>query len=147
LWQIAWLIVAAAYAVPVVYTANDRLNDVALRARERLILQYQLWELHPEYRGTPKNWTRFAARLLTDNQLLRRVRTKYGELATEIELDYRRDLSIAQGEVVMVAAAAWAVPVAALYGLGLFVLRRRRPPVPSQQQPETPAVSDSRYRR
>ena len=150
LWRIVWLIVAAAYAVPVAYVANNRLIEVTHKARERLIVQYRLWELNPEYGGKPRDWTRFAARLLTDNQLLRRVRSKYGDVATEIELDYRRDLSVAQGEVILVAAAAWALPLAALYGLGLFVLGRRRPPAQSPQQPqqpERPAGSDSRYRR
>ena len=147
-WQIAWLILAIAYAVPVAYYANDRVTEVTRKARERLIVQYRLWELHPEYGGTPRTWTRFASRLLTDNQLLRRVRAKYGDLANDIELDYRRDLSIAQGEVIVAAAAAWAVPLAALYGLGLLiVMRRRRPPAQPQQAPERPAASDSRYRR
>ena len=132
--------------MPVIYFAYDRLNEVTLQAREHLIVQYRLWELHPEYQGKPQMWTRVASRILTDNQLLRRVRMRHGsELAKEIELDYRRDLTLAQSEVVLVATAAWALPLAALYGLGIFLARKRRTP-PESPQPSTPPPSDSRYR-
>ena len=145
-WKVVWLIAAIAYAVPVAYFAYDRFIEVSRQARERLIVQYRLWELHPEYQGSPRAWTRFAARLLTDGQLMWRVRARYGELATEIELDYQRDLAIARGEVVAIALATWGAPVGALYLLGFLVARRRavphRPPAP----PEKPADYDSRYR-
>jgi hypothetical protein len=145
-WQIILVVVALAYAAPVAYVANGRLQAVSVKARERLIVEYRLWELHPEYKGTPETWTRFASRLLTDGQLLRRVHAKYGALATEIELDYRRDLSVAQGEVVVVAAAAWGVPVGILYGIGWLVARRRRRAPEPPRRPEKPAYSDARYR-
>jgi hypothetical protein len=143
-WQIALVILAVAYAVPLAYVAYNRLEVVARQARERLIVEYRLWELHPEYKGTPQAWTRFASRLLTDGQLLRRVHAKYGALATEIELDYRRDLSVAQGEVVLVVVAAWGIPVGALYGLGILLTRRRRRVL--EKPPEKPGYSDARYR-
>ncbi len=147
-WKIALVILAVAYAAPLAYVAYNRLGEVARQARERLIVQYRLWELHPEYKGTPQAWTRFASRLLTDGQLLRRVRAKYGALGTEIELDYRRDLSVAQGVVVLVAVAAWGIPVGALYGIGILVTRRRRPALEklSEKPPEKPGYSDARYR-
>ena len=144
-WKFACLIVALVYATPVAYFAYERAIEVTRQARERLIIQHRLWELDPGYQGTPQAWTRFASWLLTDNQLMRRVRSRYGELAREIELDYRRDLTLAQGEVWLVAAAAWALPVGALYGLGLVVLRRRRAP-PAAPPPPAPPSSDSRYR-
>ena len=145
-WKIAWLVLAAAYAVPVAYFAYERAIEVTRQARERLIIQHRLWELDPGYQGTPKAWTRFAARLLTDNQLMRRVRARYGELARDIELDYRRDLTLAQGEVWVAAAAIWALPVGGLYGLGLLVSRRRRPPPGPPQPPAREPSSDARYR-
>ena len=147
LWHVAWAVIALAYAVPIARIATDRLTDVTLRARERLIVEYRLWELHPEYRGTPAAWTRFAARLLTDNQLLRRVHIAQRELATEIELDYRRDLTVAQSEVVLTAVAAWAAPVALLYGIGCLVARRRRSAPEATKEPARPAYSEERYRR
>jgi hypothetical protein len=143
LWRLAWMVLAAAYAWPVGSIAYERTLDVTRQARERLIVQHRLWELHPEYAGTPETWTRFASRLLTDRQLMSRVRVKYGELATQIELDYRRDLFIAQTEIAVVAVLAWALPVAGLYGVGFAVVRfgRRRQPTAAQ----APA-DDSRYR-
>ena len=33
---------------------------------------------------------------------------------------------MAQGEVVLTAVAAWAVPVGVLYGIGFLIARRRR---------------------
>lgn len=146
LWKVAWLILAAAYAAPVCYIAYDRVVEVTRQARERLILQHRLWELDPEYQGSPRMWTRVASHLLSDNQLMRRVRMRHGaQLTSEIELDYRRDLTLAQAEVVAVAAAAWALPLGALYGFGLLVSRRRAPPEPPKP-PEKPVPSDSRYR-
>ncbi len=146
-WRTAGIVLALAYAVPVGYFAYNRLQEVSLRARQHLIVQYQLWEMHPEYQGTPQMWTRVASWLLTDTQLMRRVRVKYGgELTREIELDYQRDLTLARAEVVLVAAAAWALPVGALYGLVVFRRRRRRPPPEQPKHPVAPPDSDSRYR-
>lgn len=145
LWHAAWIVIALAYAVPVAYFAYGRLIDITHRAREQLIVEYRLWELHPEYRGTPQTWTRFAARLLTDNQLLRRVRLVQRDLAAEIELDYRRDLTLAQGEVALTALAAWLAPVAGVYGIGYLIARLRRP-APAARQLQKPAYSEARYR-
>ena len=144
LWRAAWVLVALAYAAPVAYFAYGRLTEVAQRARERLIVEYRLWELHPEYKGSPQAWTRFAARLLTDSQLLRRVRLVERDAATDIELDYRRDLTIAQGEVVLAALAAWAAPMGIIYGIGCLVARHRRA-VP-EPLPAKPAYSEDKYR-
>jgi hypothetical protein len=144
-WFFLWLALAFAYALPVGWRAYDQLVEVTRKARERLIVEHRLWELHPEYYGTPQTWTRFASRLLSDRQLMQRIRAKYGESAEQIELDYRRDLTIAQAEVVVVAAGRWALPVAALYGLGLAVayLKRRRPKL---VKPQPSSFSDPRYR-
>jgi len=146
LWRLVLIAAAAVYAVPIAYLAYGRLEDVSRQARERLIIEYRLWELHPDYHGTPEQWTRFASRLLTDSQLLRRVHAKYGALANEIELDYRRDLSVAQGVVVLVALAAWGAPVGTLYAIGFLVSRRRRRAPATEKLPEKPARSDARYR-
>jgi len=143
-WKLALLLIAAAYAWPVYWAADSRVQEVTRKQRTQLIVRHQLWELDPDYAGTPQTWTRFAAMLLSDGQILRRVHRKYGELGREIELDYRRDLFIAQAQVILTASAIWALPVVALYGIGAFVGRRRRPVT----QPEMPSVtaSDSRYR-
>lgn len=143
---VAWAVAAVAYAVPVTEAAYDHLTNVTHRARERLIVEYRLWEAHPEYRGTPQAWTRFASRLLTDNQLLQRVRLLHRDLATDIELDYRRDLTLAQSEVVLLAVAQWAVPVGAVFGLGLLLARRRRGAPEPVKPPEKPAYSEAKYR-
>ena len=142
-WRIVWLIVAFAYAMPLAWWAYQRVGEVTREARWRLITEYRLWELHPEYHGTPETWTRFAVRLLSDHQILLRVERKYGELGVQIALDYRRDLAIAQAEVVVTAVAAWLAPVALCYGAGML-WARRPPPVPERPQPAS--VSDARYR-
>ena len=143
-WTAALVLVAAAYAWPVYWAAKERVEQVTLTQRQQLIVRHQLWELDPGYAGTPQAWTRFASMLLSDRQLLRRIHRKYGALGRDIELDYRRDLFIAQAEVVLTAAAAWGLPLAALYGIGAWVSRRRKPAPP----PEThsASASDSRYR-
>lgn len=145
LWYFAWIALALLYAIPIALHAYDRVIEVTRKAREQLIVQHRLWELHPEYRGKPENWTRFASRLLTDRQLMLRVRAKYGEAAQQIELEYRNDLTIAQAEVVVAAAAIWGLPVAALYGIGWVVARRRRPPPPPPASAR-PRYDESRYR-
>ena len=143
LWYYAWIAVAFLYAIPIAMLAYDRVIEVTRKAREQLIVQHRLWELHPEYHGTPETWTRFASRLLTDRQLMVRMRARYGERAEQLELEYRSDLTIAQAEVVIAAAAIWSLPVAVLYGIGMVATRRRRPPPPA---PERPRYDDSRYR-
>lgn len=143
-WKLAFLVIAAAYAWPVYWSAEARVQEVTRQQRTQLIVRHQLWELDTGYYGTPQTWTRFAARLLSDGQLLRRVHRKYGDLGREIELDYRRDLFIAQAEVILTASALWALPLAALYGIAAMVVRRRKPgPLP--ETTDIP-VSDSRYR-
>lgn len=144
LWKAAFLIIAASYAWPVFWTAHERFEQVTRKQREQLIIRHQLWELHPEYAGTPQAWTRFASLLLSDRQLLRRVHRKYGAFGEQIELDYRRDLFIVQAEVVLAAGALWALPLAALYGVALLIGRRRKPP--HRAEPERSTLSDSRYR-
>lgn len=145
LWRLAWLALAAIYALPVGWRAYDRVTDVTYKARAQLIMQYQLWELQPEYKkGSHQNWTRFASRLLTDRQLMTRVRARHGELAAQIETDYRSQLTIAQAEVVIVALALWAAPLAVLYALGIGIARLRRRAVPEKPRPAS--HSDSRYR-
>lgn len=144
LWKLVFLVIAAAYAWPVISTAYDRTLEVSRQHRERLIVQHRLWELHPEYAGKPQTWTRFASRLLTDRQLMTRVRAKYGDLAEQIDLDYRRDLFIAEAEVVLVAGMIWALPLAALYGIAIAVARARRKTAKSRDAERD--ASDSRYR-
>lgn len=144
LWYYAWAALAILYAIPIAIRAYDRVIDVTLKARAQVIVQHRLWELDPGYRGKPEIWTRFASRLLTDRQLMVRMRARYGERAEQLELEYRRDLTIAQAEVVIAAAAIWGLPVAALYGIGMLVARRRPPPPPPA--PERPRYDESRYR-
>ncbi|MBI2295749.1 MAG: hypothetical protein HYU76_06890 [Betaproteobacteria bacterium] len=145
LWKLAWFVLAAAYAWPVASTAYERTLEVTRQQRAQLIVRHSLWELHPEYAGTPQAWTRFASRLLSDRQLMIRVRAKYGDLADQIELDYRRDLFIAQAEVVLVAGAVWGLPLAVLYGIGIAAPRaRRRIVAPADAERD---ASDSRYRK
>lgn len=147
LWFYAWAAVSIAYAVPVGLRAYDRVIEVTHAARERLIVRHELWEQDPNYRGAPELWTRLASRMLTDRQLLRRVRERYGAAAHQIELEYRNDLTIAQAEVIVAAAAIWGIPVALLYGIGSLALRRpRRKPSPPPAAPR-PGYDESRYRR
>jgi hypothetical protein len=68
------------------------------------------------------------------------------ELGPEIELDYRRDLTVAQSEVVLAAIAAWAFPVALLYGIGLLVARRRQRALEPEKVPVRPAYAEAKYR-
>jgi hypothetical protein len=139
------LAAAAVYFVPIGTIAYDKLVEVTRQHRVRLIVSHRLWELHPEYHGSPEAWTGFAARLLTDRQLLLRVRAKYRDGAEQIELDYRRDLSIAQAEVIVVALAIWGVPVGLAYGFGRLLSGRRNKPPPAPP-PARPAYDESRYR-
>lgn len=143
LWRGVWLVLAIACSVPVAPSAYEQFNRVSQAARASLIEQHRLWELQPDFRGKPEIWTRAASRLLNDRQLLRRVAAKYGGQSEQIELEYRRDLSIARAEVVVVALALWAAPLAALYGIVLLVRRRKRAPPPKI---EPASVSDPRYR-
>ena len=78
-WHALFVLVAAIYAWPVVSVAYERVREVNIKQRQQLIILHQLWELHPEYAGTPQAWTHFASRLLSDRQLMRRVQRKYGK--------------------------------------------------------------------
>lgn len=143
LWQLAWILAAAAYAAPLAWHAYEDLVQVNYRARARLIEQHRLWEVD-NFRGKSEGWTRFASRILTDQQLLRRVAMKYGPQSEEIEREYRRDLTIARAEVTVIALAWWAGPLTALYGV-VWLARRRRPARPPPKiQPAS--ASDPRYR-
>lgn len=143
LWQGAWIALAIAVAVPMGFSAYEQLSHVSEQARARLIEQHRLWELDPNFRGKPAAWTRMASRLLSDRQVLMRVAAKYGGQSDAIELEYRRDLTMARAEVVVVALGWWAAPLAGLYGIALLVRRRQRAPPPKI----VPAsVADPRYR-
>jgi hypothetical protein len=124
-WQLVWLAAAALWAGVVAWQTAPRVADAARDARTRLIQQTQLWETEPAYAGKPEAWTRFAAWLLSDEQLLDRVRRKYGERAEEIETEYRRDEFVALGALVLAAFAIWGVPVGAAYAGMSWHLRRR----------------------
>lgn len=140
--QVVWLVVALAYAAPLAVHAYGELTRVNQHARARLIEDHRLWELDGGYRGKAEQWTRFASHLLSDRQLLARVAVKYGGQAEEIELEYRRDLTIARAEVVLIACGLWAGPLALLYGV-VWLLLRRRAPAP---KPAAAGASDPRYR-
>ena len=109
-WRRAWLFAAAVTLPIAAYFAYQESRVVAQSLRVELIQRYSLWETDPDYRGTPRDWTRFAAWLLDNEQLLERVRAKYGPLADQIELDFRRDAALAL-----------------LYGIGLWHERRHDP--------------------
>jgi hypothetical protein len=143
LWQIVWILAAAAYAAPLSWNAYEQLVAVNQQARARLIQQHRLWEMELNFRGKPEHWTRFASWLLTDRQLLARVAMKYGPQSEEIEREYRRDLTIARAEVIVIASALWAGPLAALYGLVWMLRRRPHRPAPKI---EPASASDPRYR-
>ena len=138
------IILAVITAIPVAVTSYERIVRVHEHARTQLIVLHRLWELHPEYKGRPDAWTRVASRLLTDNQLLRRVNMKYGPLAEEIERDYRRDLAIADAEVVFKALAVWGLPLVLVYLL-LRIMLRRRPATPAAETHTPTSFSDPRY--
>lgn len=144
IWKLLWIAIAVIIAIPIASKAYDRILQVNQESRMRLITEHRLWELHPEYRGKPETWTRFASRLLSDRQLMTRIAAKYGPIADQIEADYRRDMAIAQMEVALTAAAAWLVPLALLYGIGWVWGRRRvRSEPPVKIQPASSA--DPRY--
>ena len=140
-WQLAWLLVAAVSLAPVSYYAYQELQKVQRELRVQLIQRYSLWESDPNYRGTPQAWTRFAAMLLTNGQLMRRVREKHGALTEKIEEDFQRDSALAQGKVIVVYLSGWAIPLALLYGAGWLYQRRKlsAAPQPLKKQPKTSA--------
>ncbi|HYC46012.1 MAG TPA: hypothetical protein VED01_11085 [Burkholderiales bacterium] len=141
--RIACIAAAFAYGTPIASSAYDQLIRVNEQARTRLIQHHRLWELEIGYRGRPETWTRMAARLLNDRQLLARVALKYGGQAPDIELEYRRDVTIARAEVVGKALVLWGGPLLALYGLA-WLARRRNGKAPVRVQPAS--IYDPRYR-
>lgn len=145
IWRGLWALLALAYAWPIASTGHERLLRVNEQARARLIVRHHLWESQADFRGRPEAWTRAAARLLTDGQLLRRVALKYGAAGEQIAIDYRRDLAVARAEVVLTWFALWAVPLAALYGIVAFARRRPSPRRPAPA-PQPASASDPRYR-
>ena len=142
-WRLAFVALAIACAVPIASSAYDRFNRVSQQARLRLIQEHRLWEVQQEFKGRPEIWARVASRILSDRQLLTRVAAKYGAQAEQIELEYRRDLSIARAEVVLGALALWAGPLGAVYAIAWAYSRRKRPPPPKVQPAST---LDPRYR-
>jgi len=125
-WQWAWLLLAAVSLPPVSYHAYQTLEAVGRDLRVQLIQRYSLWETDPDYRGTPQAWTRFAAILLNTDQLMQRVREKQGEVADQIEENFRRDAAFAQGKVIGLYLLSWGVPLALLYGAGWLYQRKWR---------------------
>ncbi len=125
-WQWLWIVLAVASLPPVAYRAYQALQDAARAARVQLIQRYSLWETDPQYQGTPGAWTRFASILLNDAQLMQRVRDKHGELADQIEQDFDRDTAFSNSRIVALHLVAWALPLAALYGLGWYAAQRRQ---------------------
>lgn len=144
LWLLAWIVAATAYAVPLSWNAYEGLVRVNVKARAQLIEHHRLWEMEASFRGKPQIWTRAASRLLSDRQLFMRITMKYGAQAEEIEREYRRDLTLARAEVLIVALALWAGPLAAACGLGWLLLRR--PPREAPPKIEPASASDPRYR-
>ncbi len=126
-----WLILGGAAAVlwgaVVVWQAVPRVTAAGREARTRLIQENRLWETDPLYAGTPKAWTTFAAWLLTDGQLLERVRARQPEQAEAIETEYQRDRFLALAPIALTAVAAWGGPIG-FVAAGLWWRRRRSAP-------------------
>jgi hypothetical protein len=140
--QAAWVALGLVYAAPLAWVGYNRLVEINYQQRVRFIEQHRLWEVDRHYAGKPQTWTRMAAWLLTDSQLMSRVKQKYGGLADQIEIDYRRDLVFARAEAILPLVAWWALPLTALYGLSRLIGVRRRP-APRKQAPAS--VLDPRY--
>ena len=125
-WQWGLLALAAVSLVPYGYFAYVDALEASRVARVQLIEHYSLWETAPDYAGSPQAWTRFAAWLLDTDQLMERVRAKHGALAEQIEIDFRRDLLLVCGGIIVAYLLLWLTPLALLYGAGRLY-RRRRP--------------------
>ena len=87
-----------------------------------------MWESDPGYAGTAQNWTRFAAWLLSSEQLLERMRVLQPAHAESIEEEYRRDATLALGAVLLRYLAIWGVPIGVAYGIAVLFKRRRVKP-------------------
>jgi hypothetical protein len=125
-WILIAALAAAAWAGLIAWQVTPRISAAGTEARTRLIQENRLWETDPQYSGTPKAWTYFAAWLLTDGQLLERVRAREPERADAIEADYQRDRFLALAPLLLGAAAAWGAPIGVVAG-ALWWRRRRRP--------------------
>ena len=143
-WLWAWLAVAVVTGVPVGRLAYQNVVESNIESRHRLIVQYELWRAHPKMSASPQNWARMASRLLTDNQLMTRVRIVHSANAEQIELDYRRDLTITQGLTLSKYVLPWALAIALLYGVGWWLLRPRKTAPPPKVVPAS--YNDPRYR-
>jgi hypothetical protein len=143
-WLWAWLVIAAVSGVPVGQSAYQNVLETNTAARHRLIVQYELWRAHPKLTAKPQAWARLASRLLTDNQLMNRVRIVHPNNAEQIELDYRRDLSIVQGLAIARYLLPWVLTLALIYGAGWWLLRPRTPAPPPKIVPAS--YDDPRYR-
>ncbi|HUP93805.1 MAG TPA: hypothetical protein VM164_02770 [Burkholderiales bacterium] len=142
-WNALCIAVGVVYAAPLTWIAYDRVVEVGRIQRTRLIEEHRLWEVDAQYSGSPQMWTRVAARFLNDTQLMSRMAKKYGSLADEIELDYRRQLAIARAEAIVPLVVWWVIPMGILYALGR-ILNRPRPPPQRKRQP--PSITDPRYK-
>lgn len=123
-WRTAWLAIGLLSALPLLPLANEELLQVRVDLDTRLIIEQRLWESDPAYRGTPENWTRFAAWLLDSDQLIERTRELRPTAADAIEADYRRDMAFALGSVVGIYLAMWGLPFSVLYLLGMLAEAR-----------------------
>ena len=124
-WRLWWCALAALAAIPAVYCANRELLQTRLELDTRLIVEQRLWESDPGYAGTAQNWTRFAAWLLSSEQLLERMRVLQPAHAESIAEEYRRDAVLAYGGVIAQYFALWGAPFGIAYVIG-FMLERRR---------------------
>jgi len=143
-WLWAWLVIAVVSGVPVGQLAYQSVVKTNIEARHRLIVAHELWHAHPKMKASPEHWARLASRLLTDNQLMNRVRVVHPNNAEQIELDYRRDLSIVQGLALAKYLLPWALTLALIYGAGWWLLRPKKPVPPPRAAPAS--YNDPRYR-
>lgn len=124
-WLVVGCAAAALWAGLIAWQVAPRVTAAGTEARTRLIQENRLWETDPQYPGTPKVWTYFAAWLLTDGQLLERVRTRHPDRADAIEADYQRDRFLGLAPLILGAVAAWGAPIGAV-AAALWWRRRRR---------------------
>lgn len=143
-WLWAWLLIAAFSAVPLGRLAYRDIVELNIQTRHRFIVEYELWRAHPKLNASPQHWARSAARLLTDNQIMNRLRIVHPDQARQIELDYRRDLTLAQVIAGSRYLLPWSLLMALLYGAGLFVLRPKKRVPPPKSVPAS--YNDPRYR-
>jgi hypothetical protein len=143
-WLWAWLVAVVVSGLPVGWLAYKNLIEVNIAARYRFIVDYELWRAHPKLKAAPQQWARSASHLLTDRRLMNRMRIVHPNNAEQIELDYRRDLTIAQGLMLAKRLLPWALALALIYTAGWWLLRPRKPVAPPNIVPAS--YSDPRYR-